>query len=169
MQLVGADRARYFAPTVICVYLSALCLVLIVTSIFLVTLQDAAAVTAAGGFGLLLTGGLGLLFWQAQRRDLLYETISTPFDADSNFQSVLAAARAAGWRILREEPSRQIDAQACGSLLNVGERIAIQFRDSDVLVASICDPNVGFSLVGRRHCEEHRALVRRVVLAGAAC
>jgi hypothetical protein len=167
MQLVGLDRARYFAPTVICVYLSAICLVLIVTSLFLVSLQDAVAVTAAGVFGVLLSGGLGLLFWRAQRRDLMYETISTPSDAHSNFRWVLAEARAAGWRILWEEPARQIDAQACGSLLDVGERIAVQFRDHDVLVASICDPSVGFSLVGRRNCREHRALVRRAVLAGA--
>jgi hypothetical protein len=32
------------------------------------------------------------------------------------------------------------------------------------LVASICDPSVGFSLVGRRRCAEHRALVRSAVL-----
>jgi hypothetical protein len=167
MQLVGADRARYFAPTVICVYLSVLCLVLIITSMFLASRQDAVAVTAAGIFGLLLSGGLGLLFWRAQRRDLMYERICTPSDALSNFRWVLAAAQTAGWRILREEPAQQIDAQACGSLLNVGERIGIQFRGSDVLVASICDPSIGFSLVGRRHCGEHRELVRRAVATGA--
>jgi hypothetical protein len=167
MQLVGADRARYFAPTVICVYLSVLCLVLIVTSMFLVNKQDAVAVTAAGIFGLLLSAGLGLLFWRAQRRDLMYETICTPSDALSNFRWVLGAAQAAGWHILREEPAQQIDARSCGSLLNVGERIAVQFRGSDVLVASICDPSIGFSLVGRRHCGEHRELVRRAVVTGA--
>jgi hypothetical protein len=164
MQLFGSDRARYFAPTAICVFLCTLCLVLIVTSLFLVKLQDAIAVTAAGLFGLLLSSGLGLLFWRAQRRDLLYERISTPSDAQSNFQSVLAAARSASWRILREEPAKQIDAQSCGSLLDVGERIAIRFRDTDVWVASICDPSIGFSLVGRRHCQQHRELVRRAVL-----
>jgi hypothetical protein len=165
MELLGADRARYFAPTAICVYLFVLCLLLIITSLFLVSMQDAIAVTAAGLFGLVLSGGLGLLFWRAQRRDLLYESIATRSDARSNFQLVLAAARGAGWRILREEPPRQIDAQVCGSLLNVGERIAVHFRDNEVLVASICDPSVGFSLVGRRHCREHRELVRRTVLA----
>jgi hypothetical protein len=167
MQLVGADRARYFAPTVICVYLSVLCIVLIVTSMFLGNKQDAVAVTAAGTFGLLLSGGLGLLFWRAQRHDLMYETISTPSDALSNFRWVLDAAQTAGWRILRQEPAQQIDALSCGSILDVGERIVVQFRGSDVLVASICDPSVGFSLVGRRHCNEHRELVRRAVVTGA--
>jgi hypothetical protein len=47
----------------------------------------------------------------------------------------------------------------------VGERVAVRFRGSDVLVASICDPSVGFSLVGRRHCQEHRDIVRTAVLA----
>jgi hypothetical protein len=165
MELIGSDRARYFAPTAICVYLVVLCLLLIVTSMFLVNMQDAVAVTAAGLFGLLLSGGLGLLFWRAQRRDLLFETIATPADADSNFQRVLAAARKAGWNIVRQDLPRQIDAQASGSLLNVGERISVRFRDQDVLVASICDPSVGFSLVGRQHCRGHRDLVRRAVLA----
>lgn len=165
MQLAGTDRARYFAPTAICAYLFALCLLLIVTSIFLANLQDAVAVTAAGLFGLLLSGILGLLFWRAQRRDLMYETISTAADAQANFDAVMAAARVAGWRILRAQPAMQIDAQAAGSLLTEGERIAVRFRDRDVLVASICDPGVGFSLVGRQHCREHRERVR-AALAG---
>jgi hypothetical protein len=51
--------------------------------------------------------------------------------------------------------------------LNDGERVTVEFRDSDVLVVSICDPSVGFSLAGRRHCAEHRALVLSA-LAGAS-
>ena len=101
MQLVGLDRARYFAPTVICVYLSAICLVLIVTSLFLVSLQDAVAVTAAGVFGVLLSGGLGLLFWRAQRRDLQFSTVTTAADAQSNFEAVRCAVQHAGWRIAK--------------------------------------------------------------------
>jgi hypothetical protein len=166
MELVGVDRARYFIPTAICGYLSALCIVLIVTSAFLVSLQKAVAIATAGVFGLLLSAGLGLLFWRAQRMELRYRRVPTTSDAYSNFELVSAAAQRAGWRVLREEPGRRLDAQACGSILNVGERIAVQFCDSDVLVASICDPSVGFSLVGRRHCEEHRQLVRRAVLCG---
>jgi len=84
----------------------------------------------------------------------------------ANFQGVRAAADGAGWRILRQEPAKELDALAPGSLLDVGERVAVRFRGSDVLVASICDPSVGFSLVGRRHCQEHRDIVRTAVLAG---
>jgi hypothetical protein len=166
MELVGADRARYFVPTAICAYLSVLCAVLMVTSAFLVSIQNAIAVTAAGLFGLLLSGGLGIIFWRAQRHDLRYLHIATSSDANSNFQAVRAAADSAGWRIVQNEPARQLDALACGSLLDVGERIAVRFRGSEVLVASICDPSVGFSLVGRRHCEQHRELVRSAVLSG---
>lgn len=165
MELVGADRARYFVPTAICIYLAALCLVLIATSAFLHSLQNAVAVTAAGLFGLLLTGGLGLLFWRAQSRDLLYRRVATGGDALTNFAAVRSAAVRAGWRIVREEPARQIDARTSESLLDAGERVAVQFRGSDVLVASICDPSVGFSLVGRRHCDGHRETVRQAVLA----
>jgi hypothetical protein len=44
-------------------------------------------------------------------------------------------------------------------LLKDGERVTVLFRGGTVLVASICDPRVGFSLSGRRHCLAHRALV----------
>ena len=59
---------------------------------------------------------------------------------------------------------RTLLAQTSGALLDVGERVAVRFRDSDVLVASICDPSIGFSLAGRRHCADHREYVRQVVL-----
>jgi hypothetical protein len=32
------------------------------------------------------------------------------------------------------------------------------------LIASICDPSIGFSLAGRRHCADHREFLRQVVL-----
>jgi hypothetical protein len=165
LQLAGLDRVRYFAPTAICMYLSAVCVVLIFTAAFLVSLQDAIAVTVAGVFGLMLTGGLGFLFWRAQRRDLQYTQLATAADATSNFAQVLSAAQRAGWRIVRAEPGRRLDAEISVSLLDKGERVAVQFRGNDVLVASICDPSVGFSLVGRRHCAAHRELVRQAVLA----
>ncbi len=165
MQLVGADRVRYFVPTAICVYLAGLCLVLIVTSAFLVTLQNAVAVTAAGVFGLLLTGGLGVVFWRAQRGDLQYTRLVTGANAAANFEAVRTAALHAGWRILREDSERHLDAETFVSLLGVGERVAVEFRGNEVLVASICDPSVGFSLVGRRRCEAHRELVRQAVLS----
>ncbi len=46
-----------------------------------------------------------------------------------------------------------------------GERVCVEFRDDQVLVASICDPNVGFSLVGHQRCVQHCEQVRRAVLA----
>jgi hypothetical protein len=136
---------------------------LIATSAFLVTVQNAVAVTAAGVFGLALTGGLGLVFWRAQRRDLLYTRLATTGDATTNFDAILSAATAAGWRIVRTDAPRRLDAETSVTLLESGERIAVRFQGSEVLVACICDPSVGFSLVGRRHCAEHRELVRRAV------
>ena len=164
MQLAGLDRMRYFIPTAICLYLAVLCLVLIVTSAFLVSLQNAVAVTAAGLFGMLLSGGLGFAIWRTQRRELLFTRVATRADAAANFEAVRSAARRAGWRTLQETPARRFDAQTATSLLDVGERVSVQFVGNDVLVASICDPSVGFSLVGRRHCAGHRELVRDAVL-----
>jgi hypothetical protein len=164
MKLTGVDRLRYFVPTAICIYLAALCAVLIVTSAFIVSLQNAVAVTVAGVFGLLLSGGLGLIFWRAQRRDLQFSLFATSTDAQTNFEAVRSAANRAGWRLLLQEPGSGLVAQTSGAILDVGERVAVQFRDSDVLVASICDPSIGFSLAGRRHCAEHREFVRQVVL-----
>ncbi len=164
LELVGADRARYFVPTAICAYLSVLCVVLIITSAFLVHMQNAVAVAAAGTFGLLMTGGLGLLFWRAQRRDLQFLQVNTVADAPSNFAAVRCAATQAGWRIVSEVPARRLDAETSAFMMDGGERVAVQFRGSEVLVASICAPSVGFSLVGRRHCAENRELVRQSVL-----
>jgi len=164
LELAGADRARYFVPTAICAYLAILCVVLIITSGFLAHMQNAVAVAAAGVFGLMMTGWLGLLFWRAQRRDLQFLQVKTGADAPSNFVAVRRAATQAGWRIVREDPARRLDAETSASIMDGGERVAVQFRGSDVLVASICAPSVGFSLVGRRHCAENRELVRQSVL-----
>lgn len=162
------DRLRYFVPTAICLYLAALCAVLIVTSAFLVSLQNAVAVTAAGLFGLLLSCGLGFFFWRAQRRDLEFVQVATSSDPQSNFETVRSAVLRAGWRILSEEPGRALDAQTAGALLDIGERVAIQFRGGQVFIASICDPSIGFSLAGRRHCAAHREFIRAAVLATTA-
>jgi hypothetical protein len=164
MKLTGVDRLRYFVPTAICLYLAALCAVLIVTSAFIVSRQSAVAITVAGLYGLLLSGGLGLIFWLAQRRDLRFLRITTSSDAQSNFAAVRAAADRAGWRILVQDPGRRFVAQTSGPLLDAGERVVVQFCDNEVSVASICDPSIGFSLTGRRHCAGHREFVRRVVL-----
>jgi hypothetical protein len=165
MQLAGRDRTRYFIPTAICAYLAAISIVLMATSLFLVSLQNAVAVTAAGAFGLLLSGGLGLAFWSAQRRDLEYLRLVTNADAGENFNQVKAALGRAGWRIVREEPGLRLHAVTSGELLEIGERIAVEFRGNVVLVGSICDPSVGFSLAGRKHCAAHRELVRQALAA----
>jgi len=163
LELRGLDRARYFMPTVICVYLFMLCSILVITSAFLVNPQNAVAVAAAGLFGLLLSGGLGCIFWRAQRRDLQYTRVTTPADAAAGYAAVRATMVAAGWRIVRDEPKCRLDAQASALLLNEGERITVQFHGHEVWVASICDPRVGFSLAGRRHCTEHRERVLNAV------
>jgi hypothetical protein len=165
MKLTGVDRLRYFVPTAICLYLAALCAVLIVTSAFVVSRQNAVAITVAGLYGLLLSGGLGLIFWLAQRRDLRFLRIATSSDSESNFAAVRAAADRAGWRILVQDPGRRFVAQTPGPLLDVGERVVVHFCDGEVLVASICDPSIGFSLAGRRHCAGHREFVRQAVLS----
>jgi len=166
LQLQGLDRARYFMPTAICAYLFALCSVLVLTSAFLANSQNAVAVAAAGVFGLVLSGGLGWAFWRAQRRELQYTRMMTTADAAAGYAAVRTAMLAAGWRIVRDEPARRLDAQASGILLNEGERITVQFRNREVWVASICDPRVGFSLAGRRQCAEHRERVLRALAAG---
>ena len=164
MELRGTEKAKYFAATTICVYLATLCAALIVTSAFFSKMQDAIAVTAAGLFGLLMSGLLGLAIFCSQRRELRYDRVVTSTDAGSNFRAVRAALLDFEWRITCELPERQLDAQTADSRFTVGERVQIRFAGSDVLVASICDPSVGFSLVGRRRCAEHRSLVRRAIL-----
>ncbi len=159
MELVGSDRARYFAPTAICGYLALICLALIVTSAFLSGMHDALALTAAGIFGLVLSGGLGTVFWRAQRRDLEFRRVATPDEAARNFEKIRSTVEAEGWQITEEARDRQLLAVTAGSAFSPGERVAVRFRGHDVLVASICDPGVGFSLVGRGRCERHRALI----------
>jgi len=167
MELVGIERFRYFVPTTICAYLAGICLLLIITSAFLAPGPGALAVTAAGIFGLALTGGLGAAFWHAQRRDLEYTRLVTTADAAANFAAVRTAAESAGWRIVCAEPGLRLVAQASASVFAAGERVAVRFRQTEVWVACICDPSVGFSLVGRRHCVLHRDLLRRAVAAHA--
>ena|SRR3984957_3918808 len=168
MELKGAEKAKYFGATIICVYLATLCAALIVTSAVFSTMHDATAVTAAGLFGLVMSGLLGLAFFCSQRRELQYDRIVTSNDAGTNFRAVRASILDAQWRVKSELPDRQLDAQTADSRFTVGERVQIRFAGSDVLVASICDPSVGFSLVGRRRCAEHRDLVRSVVLQSRA-
>ena len=159
LQLAGLDRARYFMPTAICLYLGTICSVLILTAPFLVHMQNSVAVAVAGVFGLVLSMALGAVFWRLQRRDLAYVEMATGNDATANYAAVRAAVSGAGWTVVRDEPARRREARVSVLLLKEGERVTVLFRGSSVLVASICDPSIGFSLSGRRHCLEHRALV----------
>jgi len=168
LQLHGGDWARYFAPVGVCAYLAAICVALMVTAAFLDNLAQAVAVGAAAAFGLLLAGALGMGMLGMQLRELRYLPVSTTSDADANFEQVLRLARDSGWHIIREEPGRRLDARTADSMLQQGELVVVLFRERQVLVACICDPGVGFSLVGRRRCRQHRELVSRALLRNPA-
>lgn len=166
LQLAGLERAKYFAPVAICGYLAALCVALIITSAFLDNMRDAIAITAAGLFGLMVSGGLGAAILRSQLRELNYTVIRTQSNPQANFDAVARLALDSDWHIIVQEPGRRLRARTRGSILTEGEIVSVQFRQGDVLVASICDPGVGFSLVGRRRCVQNRELVRQAV--GAA-
>jgi hypothetical protein len=164
LRLHGGDWARYFAPVGVCAYLAAICVALMVTAAFLHNLSEALAVAAAATFGLLLSGALGMGMLGMQLRELRYLLVPTTFDADANFERVVGLARESGWHAIREEPGRRLDVRTADSMLQQGELVVVLFRERQVLVACICDPGVGFSLVGRRRCRHNRELVRRAVL-----
>jgi hypothetical protein len=152
----------------ICAYLAVLCVALIVTAAFLPNLRQALAVTAAALFGLVLSGSLGLGMLSVQLRELRYLAVTTGTDAESNFERVARLVQSQGWLLAREERGRRLDARTADTMVQRGELIVVLFRDRQVLVACICDPDVGFSLVGRRRCQQHRELVRQAVLPAAA-
>lgn len=167
LHLPRMDRVIYFAPALFFGYLAALCAGLILTSIFLVKVRNPGAIAGAGIFGLCVTVGLGLLLLRAQLNDLRYVRFTTHSDEDTNYRTVLNSIRAAGWAITRSEPGQVIDARVAGSLLSRGEWVAVRFRGSDVWIASICDPRIGFSLVARRRCIQYKELIRSAVTATA--
>jgi hypothetical protein len=163
LKLAGFERAKYFAPVAICAYLAGLCVALIVTSAFVENMRDVLALTAAGIFGLLISGALGTAILTVQLRELRYVVVATRADGLANFHSVNRLAASSGWHITAEVPGRCLEARTLGSILSEGEIVSVKFRQSDVLVASICDPGVGFSLVGRRRCLQNREAVRLAV------
>jgi len=165
LHLAGFERVKYFAPVAICGYLAVLCVALIITSAFLDNIRDAIAITAAGIFGLLMSGGLGAAILRVQLRELRYVTVPTHGSAEENFAAVIRMAESEGWRVTVNVPGRCLEARTRGSILTEGEFVVVRFRQSDVLVACITDPSVGFSLVGRRRCIQHRELVRQAVTA----
>lgn len=163
LKLAGLERAKYFAPVALCGYLVVLCLGLIITSVFLENIEDAFAITAADVFGLLVCGALGMAILRRQLSELLYTVVPTKADPLTNFEAVGRLARSSGWHITAAVPGKCLKARTSGSILNEGEIVAVEFHQHDVLVASICDPGVGLSLIGRRRCNQNRELVRLAV------
>ncbi|HEX3837391.1 MAG TPA: hypothetical protein VHW25_10560, partial [Steroidobacteraceae bacterium] len=133
-------------------------------SLVLVSVRDALAITAAGLFGLLATGAAGAVIYRMQRRWLRYSSVSISTDRETAYGAVRRLAADAGWTIVRQSATA-LEARTPGNLFAEGERVCVEFRDHQVLIASICDPNVGFSLVGHRRCLQHSEKVRRAVLA----
>ena len=167
LHLNTADRLRYFAPIAFCAFLCALCLALIITSAFLTTVHDALAIAAAGAFGLLACTALGATFLRVQLRNLRYLSVATSLTPTASFDAVHRLMHQSGWHIVDSQPGRRIEARTSDSLLHHGEIVAVEFRPHEVLVASISDPSVGFSLIGQQRCESNMALVRRAVTDGA--
>jgi len=159
LQLVGGDWARYFAPVAICGYVAAICAALIVTSLFLPNRHQGVAVSAAGAFGLMLSCALGAALLFTQLRELRFVAVHSDCDAERQYQRVMALARSQGWRVTDEMLGQRLELRTTGSVLDAGEMVVVQFRPHEVLVASICDPSVGFSLVGQRRCQHNRELV----------
>lgn len=167
LELEPAERARYFAPTLICVYLAGLCLALAALSPFL-RWPGAIALTAVGLFGAVLLGLLAAAVYRAQRRDRRYQRVATRADAATNFAMLRRVALEAGWVLDREAPGRRLEARTPGALLMEGERVSMRFDGPEVRLGCICDPAVGFSLVGRRRCLAHLRRLRAALEAQPA-
>jgi hypothetical protein len=163
LRLHGIDRARYFAPVMFFAFLAALCLATIAVSAFLVTFHDALAIGAAGLFGMLATGAAGAVILRLQLRWLRYTAIPITTDRQTALAAIGRLVTEAGWRITRQGDD-SLEARTPDTLFAEGERVCVEIRDRQVLVASICDPNVGFSLVGHQRCRQHCERVRRAVL-----
>ena len=160
---MGREWARYFAPVAICIYIAAICAAMIVTSAFLSNRQEGLAISAAGLFGMVLSCALGALLLLTQLRELRFVAVTTHSDCRSQYQRILALAREHGWRITEQQVGERLEARTAGSVLDAGELVVVQFRPDAVLVASICDPSIGFSLVGQRRCRQHRDLVLQAI------
>jgi hypothetical protein len=163
LELQGADRVRYFAPVVFFGFLAALCVALITITPFLVAFHDAIALAAAGIFGLLATAGVGVVILRLQLRWLRYTSVPISIEADTALEAVRRLAIDAGWKITRQAAGC-LEAETPGTMFIEGERVSVRIREQQLLVASICDPQVGFSLTGHARCLQHCERVRQVVL-----
>jgi hypothetical protein len=113
----------------------------------------------------MLTGAMGAGMLGMQLRELRYLSVSTQADAQQNFEQVLRLVQHLDWHTVVQEPGRRLEIRTADSMLQQGERVVVQFRGRQVLVACICDPGVGFSLVGRRRCQQHRQRVQDAVIS----
>ena len=164
LQLHGRDRVRYFAPVGFCAFLGVLCLALAATSIFLRTMGDAIVITVTGLLGLVACAIAGWVLLHLQLRWLRYTTVPLRISPLAAWEAVHKLAQEAGWRISSAAPGQTLTAHTPGSMFDEGERIAVEFRPHEVLVASICDPSVGFSLIGNAKCRQHCERIRRALL-----
>jgi hypothetical protein len=164
LQLHGRDRIRYFAPVGFCAFLGVLCLALAATSIFLRTMGDAIVITVTGLLGLVACAIAGWVLLHLQLRWLRYTAVPLSISPQAAWQAIHNLAREAGWRISSGAPGQTLIAHTPGTMFDEGERIAVEFRPHEVLVASICDPSVGFSLIGNTKCRQHCERIRRALL-----
>ncbi len=164
LHLAGKEWVRYFAPVAICGYVAAICVALIVTAAFLPNHYQGVAISAAGFFGVLMSCSLGALLLFNQLRELRFTAVHTHGPARDRYRQVVELIERQGWRLTREQPE-ELEARTASSLLDAGELIVVQFHDEEALVACICDPSVGFSLVGKRRCQANRELVAHALAA----
>jgi hypothetical protein len=164
LQLHGRDRVRYFAPVGFCAFLGALCLALAATSLFVRTMSDAIVITVTGLLGLAACAIAGWLLLQLQLRWLRYTSLPLNISPRAAWEVIHSLAQEAGWRISSGAPGQTLIAHTPGTMFDEGERIAVEFRPHEVLVASICDPKVGFSLIGNAKCRQHCERIRRALL-----
>jgi len=165
LRLTGVQRAKYFAPVALCVYLSTLCAAICITAVFLNNPRQTAAILAAGLFGLLLSAALGAIILFVQLNEMRYLTVTTRADATTNFEAAHRLAQHLGWQITLAEVGSRLEIITPDSMSQEGEIVSVQLRRNQVLIASICNPNVGFSLTGRRRCQRNRELIRQAVLS----
>jgi hypothetical protein len=164
LQLHGRDRVRYFAPVGFCAFLGVLCAALAATSIFVRTMGDAIVITVTGLLGLMACAIAGWLLLHLQLRWLRYTSLPLSISPQAAWDTIHALALQAGWRISSGAPGQTLIAHTPGTMFDEGERIAVEFRPHEVLVASICDPSVGFSLIGNAKCRQHCERIRRALL-----
>ena len=163
LRLHGSDRVRYFAPVGLCAFLALLCLGLACVSVLLTSIQQAVAITITGVLGMLGCSIVGALLLRLQLRWLRYHRVPLHSTPEAAWAAVHRLVQQAGWKIASESPGRTLRALTPGSMFDEGERVAVEFESDAVLVASICDPAVGFTLMGQERCRQHCEQVRRAV------